>query len=284
MTISSITLHWQAASDADSATDYQIWLDDVAAGEYRLAATVDATEQPGASGVYVPAATALAAALARSSDPTTVSLPAGTEDSFPANTAIVVDKEIILLGALSTGTPNTYANCSRGLGATLPEAHADGATVYGAHESTTLAGIDFGSRHLLRARCVQVEGSNTADPALSTIVLPTPPPDANHATIWGIVPDQQGNAQAGLAVSLTLSAATPIYIGSTGEVLFPEEETTETDADGYFEFFVPRAIALNADLNAALTISRTGAANSISFEITTVPNKREVHFRECLAA
>lgn len=111
----TITLHWQAALDAVASTDYNIYLDDLGPGQYRLVATVDAQEQPGASGVYVPAQTTLSGDLARSSDPSTVYLPTGTEDSFPANSSIVIDKEVILLGALTTGAQVSISQSSLGV-------------------------------------------------------------------------------------------------------------------------------------------------------------------------
>lgn len=260
-----ITLRWAGATDADSDTDYVIKSDLTTSGTFVDVATQDATSP------YDPDSTTLNGALTDAD--TTIVLTDGTD--FSGADYIVIDGELILLGTKST---HTFTSCVRGQGSAIPAAHLTGATVYAAHESYTDSAVDFGTRNVIRYRVLRRESGIDSVGAELIAVSPTAPPTTNLCTVWGIVADVQGNPISGDTVTLTTDASGDYHL-DTGEMLKLEPESTTTDTDGYFEFFMPRDAYRSGTPDYTIVVS-SGETGAQTWTVATVPDQDSINYLE----
>lgn len=268
MATRDVVLRWPGPAHATSSSDYKIYSDVAASGTFVLLTTRDATTP------YVSVSTTLAAEI---SSVTQTSIEVASATNFADGDYAVIDKELILLDDES-GT--TYTNVTRGLGGTRATTHANGATMYKAHETYTVSAVEFGSRHVIRYRIAHLLTGVEDVPAEYLAVWPSDPPTNNLATLWDVVTDIQGNVKAGVTVQLRIDQTDDSHAG-TPESFYSEIETTTTDADGYFQFYIPRSIEQIGGAGYTLTIDPNGDANTKREKtITTVPNKNWVNFWE----
>lgn len=266
-----INLIWAAAADATVATSYKIQSDLAASGTFVTITTQSASNR--GDGSYDPHETTLNGLV--SVEDTAITLTDAT--NFAEGDYIVIQsdyaREMVLLGSKSGAT---FSNCTRGIGATVPQEHESGAVVYQAHESYLDSAVNFGSRHVIRYRVIRVQGSDESVAAELPAINPTLPPTNNLTTVWGILQDIQGNPKSGITISLAISEADNFHTDS-GEFLYKEAETTTTDTDGYFELFIPRNAAHGGGGVFTLSIDAGGAGAS-SWSITSIPDQDHVNF------
>lgn len=266
-----INLIWAAATNASAATSYKIQSDLAASGTFVTITTQSASNR--GDGSYSPYSTTLNGMVPQGD--TAVTLTDAT--NFAEGDYIIIQsdyaREMVLLGSKSGAT---FSNCTRGIGATVPQEHESGAIVYQAHESYLDSAVNFGSRHVVRYRVIRVQGTDESVAADLPAIYPTPPPTNNLTTLWGIIQDIQGNPKADVAISLTIDEADDFHTDS-GEFLYKEAETTTTDADGYFELIIPRNAAHGGSGVFTLSID-PGNSGSTTWTINNVPNQDHVNF------
>lgn len=267
--MANVTLRWPAATDADVDTDYQIESDETTSGTFaELAASpLDATNR--GDGSYTPYQTTLSAALTAGA--TGLSLTDATD--FDNGDYIMVDKEMILLAGKSG---SAFSGVARGVGGTIPQAHDSGAAVYQVHEMHDDTPTYASERYVIRYRITRLQGSDTSVAAEATAVNPPLPPTNNLITLWGIVETIQGAPQANVAVQLTINEADD-YGQDTGEGILKTTESAQTDADGFFFFYVRRDVAHVGGGVYTLTI------NSQAFTIADLPDQEHVNYLEAVA-
>lgn len=260
-----VTLRWVAALDADATTDYRIDSDEAVSGTFVTASTENATDRGG--GVYTPASTTLNGALTSSA--TTVILTSGAD--FAEGDYVVVDREMILLGAKST---HTFTGCTRGIGGTVPVAHDSLDTVYKAHETKTYSTVDFGSRHCIRYRVFRVQGANVSLANEIVVVNPPDPPSDSHVTLYGVLETIGGAPSAAVPITLAMAGSNN-YGLDTGELIITATSETDTsDADGFFSVFVRRFSTRSGSGAITLTIG------SLTWNVLTLPDVPHINFLE----
>ncbi len=267
--MANVTLRWPAATDADASTDYKIESDVSTSGTFvALAASpLNATDR--GDGSYTPYQTTLSAALTAAA--TSLSLTSAT--NFDDGDYIIVDKEMILLAGKSG---SSFSGVTRGVGGTIPQAHDSGAAVYQVHETHADTPTYASGRYVIRYRITRVQGSDTSVAAEATAVNPPLPPTNNLITLWGIVEDIQGNPENNITVQLTINEAND-YGQDTGEGILKTTESTTTDADGFFYFYVRRDVAHVGGGVYTLTV------NSQAFTIADLPDQEHVNYLEAVA-
>lgn len=267
--MANVTLRWPASTDADASTDYKIESDETTSGTFaELAASpLDSTDR--GDGSYVPYETTLNGAITAAT--TDLTLTDGT--NFSNGDYIVIDKEIILLAGKST---NDFSGCTRGVGGTIPQAHLTGAAVYAVHESHADTPTYAADRYVIRYRVTRVQGSDTSVAAEATAVNPPLPPTNNLITLWGVLEDIQGNPKESTAAQLAISEADD-YGQDTGEGILKLAESAQTDADGFFFFYVRRDVAHVGGGVYTLTI------NNQAFTIAELPDQEHVNYLEVVA-
>lgn len=271
MATRDVILRWPGPAHATSGSSYVIKSDVATPGTF---VAVSGSPQT-ATTPYASVSTTLTEAMTA----TQTSLIVASAASFANGDYAVIDKELMLLNGES-GT--TYTTVTRMLGGTRAAAHLLGVSMYKAHETKTLTAVDFGSgvtlRHVIRYRISHSLAGVEDTPAEYLAVWPSAPPTNNLATLWDVITDIQGNIKAGMTVQLRIDQ-TDDYHAGTPESLYSEIETTITDADGYFEFFIPRGIDHLGGAGFTLIVDPTGDANSKRERtITTVPNTDWVNF------
>lgn len=266
--MADVTLRWPAATDADASTDYQIESDETTSGTFvELGASpLDSTNR--GDGSYAPFQTTLNGALTAAA--TTLIMTSAT--NFDDGDYIIIDKEMILLAGKSS---NTFTGVTRGVGGTIPQAHDNGAAVYQVHESHADTPTYASERYVIRYRITRLQGSDTSVAAEATAVNPPLPPTNNLITLWGVVESVQGVPQENIAVQLTINEADD-YGQDTGEGILKTTESTSTDADGFFFFYVRRDVAHVGGGVYTLTI------NSQAFTIADLPDQEHVNYLEAV--
>ncbi len=262
--MATVNLQWAAALDADVNTDYKIESDEITSGTFaELAASpLNSTDRGDAS--YVPYETTLNGAITATD--TDLTLADGT--NFANGDYIVVDKEMILLAGKSG---SAFSGCTRGAGGTIPQAHLDTTAVYAAHESHTDSPTYAASRYVIRYRITRVQGSDESVAAEAIGASPPLPPTSNLITLWGIVEDIQGNPEETITVQLVINEADD-YGQDTGESIMKMTESTQTDADGFFYFYVRRDVAHVGGGVFTLTI------NNQAFTIASLPDQASINY------
>lgn len=207
-------------------------------------------------------------------DATSTTVPLNA--SLPTNTLVRVGNETIRLGSWNG---SAHTNCERGYGGGIPQNHASGTTVYALQSSWEDTDAVFGEGRHVITYCVFREDSEGMSIPSETkaIALPTPPSD-RYICAWGIVVYANGNPASGVAVTLELGD-TDDYL-STGEYLLAQKLETQTGADGFFYFFLPRsALWLSGGGVQRLTLTvAPGSAIAFTRQITVVPSDLERNF------
>lgn len=262
--MATVNLQWAAALDADVNTDYKIESDESTSGTFvELAASpLNSTDRGDAS--YVPYETTLNGAITA----TDTDLTLTDATNFANGDYIVIDKEMILLAGKSG---NAFSGCTRGAGGTIPQAHSNGAAVYAAHESHTDSPTYAASRYVIRYRITRVQSSDESVAAEAIGVNPPLPPTSNLITLWGIVEDIQGNPVENTSAKLALNEADD-YGQDTGETILKTAQSSQTDADGFFYFYVRRDVTHIGGGVFTLTI------NNQDFTITSLPDQASINY------
>jgi hypothetical protein len=264
-----LTLAWVAASDATASTTYAITSDETTSGTFATVTTYSATTNAGGS-LYTPDSTTLNGALTASV--TTVVLTDGA--NFSEDDYVRIDGEVIQLGTKST---HTFSACTRGVGASPPVSHSNGATVYRAHEEYTDTAVDFGSRYAIRYRITANDGTNDAVPEEIVAVVPGDPPDDSLTTVWGLVHYTNGTPKSGVAVSV-VPATTGVYRPSSSEVWSVSSQSASTDSDGYWQLYLPRDAELSSADSFTLNVGESGVEDSAT--VTSVPDQASICYLE----
>lgn len=279
MAYADFPITWAAPDDADASTNYEIWADTVTPGNMQLIATQAATINPGGAD-YTPITTTLSGALTKTE--TTITLASYTNIAAGDEVSIN-DLEMVDLG---TGS-GPFSASERGWGGSVAIAHADGVPVYHAHESYTYSPPfheDNNGRKLIRAEVRRRQGLDISIVRELHLPYPTPPRNAILCTVYGTETDEEDNPMEGVTVNYTLTTA-DTYVPSTGETIIKRVLTKTTDADGYWEFQLHKAIAVEGSVAATIeaidTVS-TGQPKS-TYNIVSVPDQNFAHVRECLA-
>lgn len=266
----TVTLRWRGSTDAVSGDAYKIETDLSVSGTFATLVASQAATSP-----YDPNATTLSGALTASA--TSLTLADATD--FVDGDYILVDREMILLAGKSG---STFSGVTRGVGGTLPIAHADGATVYEAHESYSWS-PSFGSRNLFRARIIFIDASESNAESVAAevaVISPTAPPTNNLVTVFGILTDSQGGPVSGATVQIVLSEG-GAYSQDSGETLRVETESTTTDADGYWELYTPPTAAFQGAVTRTLTVDVGGSSPEVA-TLGTVPEVTSIHYKRVI--
>jgi hypothetical protein len=267
--MTDVTIRWPAATDADASTDYQIDSDETTSGTFAELAASPLNSTDRGDGSYVPYETTLDGAL--TAEATSLTMTDAT--NFADGDYIIVDKEMILLAGKAS---NTFSGVTRGVGGTIPQAHLTGAAVYAVHESHADTPTYAAERYVIRYRVTRVQGSDASVAAEATAVNPPLPPTNNLITLWGVMEDIQGNPEENIAVQLAINEADD-YGQDTGEGILKTTESAQTDADGFFFFYVRRDVAHVGGGVYTLTI------NNQAFTIAELPDQEHVNYLEAVA-
>jgi predicted RecA/RadA family phage recombinase len=266
--MATYTLRWVASVDADASTVYNIYTDEGTRGTFVLEST-DSSSNRG-DGSYSPYTTTLASLVTDSATSITVA----SATNFSSGDYVMIGGEVIVLG---TPTGATFNGCTRGAGGSVPLAHDSGATVYKMHESASVS-VTFTGRHVITC-LVKRENSGSESVAAETkLVSPILPPNNNYSTVYGVLSDVQGNSLNNIAVTLSISTS-GAYIPGSGLSIYKEVESTTTDQDGYFQFFVPRSDSVELDARTITLTIGTGASE-IVWDLTSIPNVDAINFLE----
>lgn len=265
--MSTVTLRWVGASDADSNTDYKVRYNSVAAGTFSDVVTQDATAP------FAPVTQTLSGA--HSAATTTITLADGTNFS-EGDYIFVGKKEMVLLGSKSG---SVFSNSTRGVGGTLPVAHAGGVAVAKAHESYVHNSVTFpDGRYALRYRIIRIQGSNESVAAELLAIQPPNPPATNLCTVYGLLDNLNGAPASGVQVKLEyLSAGN--YGPDTGEVIHIPAVTAVTDADGFWYHFVRRDAAREGVSVVHFTVA-PGAVGEFVWVVSAIPDADFAHLLE----
>ena len=259
-----VTLWWRAYGSADANTDYKIYSDKAVSGTMVLLTTANAADR--GDGNYYPYTSTLANDIAKGA--TSIELTGVT--GWANGDRAKIDGETFIFDGLSS---NTFGSCTPGADHTLSYAHTAGTTVYQMHETYTDSAVDFGSRQAIRYRVVVSLASGDLVAAECVAVNPTPPPTNDFCTVWGILDSTQGGPVEGNQITLQIRDGDN-YNPRTAETYETGTITTTTDADGYWELFVPRDVAhLGGDV---LTLTINGKSISIS----SVPDQDTICYLE----
>lgn len=262
-----VTIRFRGALDADSDTDYQLFADKTTPGTFAQVGTDQDATSP-----FAPVSTTLNGALTDTA--TTVTLTDGA--AFAEGDIVMVGREPILLGAQAT---NIFTNCVRGWGGVaVPVAHPTLTPVYKMHESFTDPAVNFGSRHVIRYQVRRKQGAEVSVVTEVLMVQPSPPDTSDWCMVWGVMQDWSDDPQDVLNGIFTIGDV-GAFIVATGETNIKQNETFQSDPDGYFEIQVPRSIALLGGGTLEITIPSTGA--TYTRNITTVPDADSCHWARC---
>lgn len=275
--MADIVLRWAAASDATVNTDYKVYSDYAQSGTYALVVTRNSSLNT--AGTYVALTTTLNGTI--DNDDTTIVLTSGT--NINANDYVAIDGEVIQLGSKVT---NTFSNCVRGIGASIPIAHNSGATVTVLHESYTytLPVITAKTvRYITRLRVTRIQpdvSTSIESPAVDIIAVSPPvPTTSNLITVYGIIEDIQGNPRAGIDTKLEIQA-TYEWGQDTGETIRRETETYKSDSDGFFFFYVRKPSLRQNTSGTRLTIDVGGTYQTV-WDLTLTDSMVAVNYLDC---
>lgn len=274
--MASIVIRWAAASDATINTDYKIYSDYVQSGTFALVATQNSTQNAGA---YPPVTSTLSGTITASE--TTIILASGT--NFNTGDYVSIDGEIIQLGTKAT---STFTGSTRGVGSSVSIAHNSGAAVTVLHEFYTYTLPSLLSRtpryitriHVSRIQ-PDVAGSIESSPVEIISVAPPEPTTSNLITVYGIIEDIQGNPRANINIELELQA-TYEWSQDTGETIRREVETTKTDSDGFFYFFVRKPSLRQHTSGTKLTVDANSTYETV-WTLTLTDAMTTINYLEC---
>lgn len=269
--MSTVTLRWVAAADADVDTDYRIEYNDADPDEWDVLATPNSTNR--GDGSYAPYTTTLNGGISDSD--TTIILTSGA--NFAEGDYVSIGKnEMVLLGPKAT---HTFSGCTRGVGGTLPVAHLSAATVEKAHESYVHSAYTFpAGRYVIRYRVIRVQGSDQGVAVELTAVNP-PVQHASHlCCVYGLLEDANGNPVSGVQVRLDLDE-NDNFGPDSGDVIYGVPVTSLTDDDGFWYHFVRKDIMRSGAGTYTLTIA-PGSEGVLTWTIATVPDQDAIHFLE----
>lgn len=274
--MASIVIRWAAASDADVNTDYKVYSDYAQSGTFALVVTQNSTLN---AGKYPPVTSTLAGST--SATETTIVLASGTD--FNTSDYVSVDGEIIKLGTKSTAT---FSGSTRGVGSSVAIAHNTGATVTVLHETYTYTLpplLSRTTRYVTRIHVSRIQpnitGSIESSPVEIISVSPPEPTTSNLITVWGIIEDIQGNPRANIDLELELQA-TYEWGQDTGETVRREVETTKTDSDGFFYFFVRKPSLRQHTSGTKLTVDANSTYETV-WTLTLTDAMTTINYLEC---
>lgn len=284
--MATVTLRWAGASDANSSTDYAVYTDGTTPGTMDGSALVtqDATSP------YVSITTTLANSTTIDSNDTSLTVTSTT--SLSNGTYVRDDEECILLGGLSG---STFASCTRGQGGTIADEHEPLSTITKLHESYA-ATVTWSTRHVRRFKVYAINGSSTSVAARIVAYNPTNPPDNAHCTVYGVIEDNAGNPVSGVVLTLEPGDGDN-YLRPVGFTVANYTKSATTDADGYFEFSIPKTRAQRQHGSTSpdtwtLTVTTGGTPQiggsdidiNAEEEITlaTIPDKDYANYLECV--
>lgn len=274
--MADIVIRWAAASDATVNTDYKVYSDYVQSGTFALIVTQNSTLN---AAKYPPVTSTLVGSITASE--TTIVLASGTD--FSTSDYVSIDGEIVKLGTKATAT---FTGSTRGVGSSVAIAHNTGATVTVLHETYTYTLPPLLSRtpryitriHVSRIQ-PDVTGSIESSPVEIISVSPPEPTTSNLITVWGIIEDIQGNPRANIDLELELQA-TYEWGQDTGETIRREVETTRTDSDGFFYFFVRKPSLRQHTSGTKLTVDANGTYETI-WTLTLTDAMTTVNYLDC---
>lgn len=267
-----VNLYWKAYDLADENTDYRIRSDVDGPGNFDTVATVDATEREESSGDYHPYMGALVAAIGRDDIHIVYS---GMGFELDNNQRIRIDGETIFTGGGNL-SGEVWQDCKRGRDNTIRRPHAQYAAVAHMHESYEDEGVDFGARHVIRYEIITETSLGDTLAAEALAVKPSPPPTDDFCTIWGVLQDSMNQPLAGVPVRLVV-VGNDVFNTRTGEVFSPDEvQNTLSDADGYWQVFAPKDVAISL-LNAVKLV-----INEREFFLSEVPTLPAINYLECI--
>lgn len=274
--MASIVIRWAAASDADVNTDYKVYSDYAQSGTFALVVTQNSTLN---AGKYPPVTSTLSGSI--SATETTIVLIGGTD--FNTSDYVSVDGEIIKLGTKSTAT---FSGSTRGVGSSVAIAHNTGATVTVLHETYTYTLpplLSRTTRYVTRIHVSRIQpnitGSIESSPVEIISVSPPEPTTSNLITVWGIIEDIQGNPRANIDLELELQA-TYEWGQDTGETVRREVETTKTDSDGFFYFFVRKPSLRQHTSGTKLTVDANSTYETV-WTLTLTDAMTTINYLEC---
>lgn len=268
-----VPLRWVAALDADTDTNYRIEYNGNTPGLFEVITTLDSTNR--GDGAYTPYTATLVGDIAAGA----ASIAFDGVTGFTDGNYAMIDREMFLLGGLS-GT--TFAACAGGQGNTRRRPHYNGATIYKAHETYTHAGVTaFATRSAIRYHIIREQGADQSLAREILAVQPTLSSTAEFSAVWHVFQDAQGNPQANVPVTMTL-LRNDLYDPGTLEGFYRDAESVVTDADGYFQFFLP---IFAVDLEEGETIATITVAPGVTntektWNITALPTTPAVHLLE----
>jgi PKD repeat protein len=269
-----IVLRWTAYALANVDTDYRIESDEAASGTFAEVATQDATVRI-ALGDYYPYYTMLAADIDK--DDASITIDGGDTvtvlgDDFDNLDYVKIDGETIQLNQ-GINPLTTFPEVTRGVDDTIPRSHSAGTVVIKMHESYTDTSVTFGDRHVIRYHIVTVTPDGDLVPAEVLAVKPTMPPTSDYCRVWGVLNDTENAPLSGIAISLV--PTDELYNIRTGERVRIVEQTTTTDADGYFEVLALRDVAASRTGVLQLTIDDAFVV------LTEIHDESHVNYLEC---
>lgn len=267
----TFTIAWVAAPDADINTYYRVDLDHTGLWTTQQAGQ-QATLNPG-GGVYTPPTVTAEQNVTEYEK--TIVLPAGSNTLFPANSLIRWGDEFIMLGSVVSAGSDTYSNCIRGVGASIPVAHATSSVITGVHEDLSVGALEIGGKHLVRHRVYRIQGSDLSRPSEGLSIFPSKRVDSAHTVIWGIYEDGDGNPVAGAEITVVTSGQG--YIGQSSEHIMPSTRTYHTDSDGYFEFNAVVTAKVTGTYSISLTMGSAPART-----LANIPDREYCNFEECI--
>lgn len=271
--MTDVPLRWVAALDADVNTDYRIEYNGNSVDLFETVTTLDSTDR--GDGSYTPYQTTLSGAI--SAGDLALSMASGT--NFADGEYIVIDREMILLGGKST---NDFSSLGRGQGTTRDRDHSDGATIYKAHETYTHAGVTaFASRKVIRYHIIRVQGSEESLAREILAVQPQLSSTVEFCAVWHVFQDAQGTPQSGVPVEMEILRK-DLFDPGTLEGYYRDIESTITDDDGYFQFFLPIfAVDLApGEVIATITMAPNVSDAVQSWDITSLPTTPSIHLLE----
>lgn len=258
-----ITLRWRGALDANVSTNYKIQADKTTPGTFANVVASQAATAP-----YAPVSGSISGTLAATD--TTILLVDGT--NFSSADYVTIGREMVQLGTKAT---NTFTGSTRGIGSTIPAAHANLDAVYKAHESYVDTAVDFGARHVIRYHVIRLQATSESVVSEVLAVNPPIPSTTDMCTVWGILQDLTGDVQAAVDITMSIATAADYLIG-TAENIRKVDETTTTDTDGFFSFQVPRSASRAG--NVAITITGGGK----TWTLAMVPDQNFINVNRVL--
>jgi hypothetical protein len=146
------------------------------------------------------------------------------------------------------------------------------------HETFNDTAVDFTNRNVIRYKVAAVKDGFVTEPAEVLFVVVPRPKTSAFCRVWGLIQDFEDAPQASIQGALVVPAAGARMV-STAEFNVKANPPITSNQEGFWSVDVPKAREIIG--GGALTITIPSTGNTITINLTSVPDLSAAHWSRC---